>query len=275
MDQTATPSQPACGAKSKEDHRTTFARRKRERTKAILLDSVMAVYVKRVNSIQLVIDDVIVHAGVSRGTFYKYFSSLDEAIVQISSKTSGEMVDSSLSVYDQFEDPLYRTGTGLQLYLARAFFDHEWGTFHAYMALQDTGNRLVQLMEGDIRQGIKTGIFSSADQTSALDLLIGTKIEAIKRICSGSVGSDYIVQITEAVFRGLGVPPQLAHEAARKCFDFVVAEGPEKLRWWGGTVRISVCGRAVDHQAAMALMKRSPKITANCAFAMVHSRGGI
>ncbi|WP_217988822.1 hypothetical protein, partial [Sphingobium sp. D43FB] len=42
-----------------------------------------------------------------------------------------------------------------------------------------------------------------------------------------------------------------------------------------GSVRISVCGRAVDHQAAMALMKRSPKITANCAFAMVHSRGGI
>ncbi len=30
-----------------------------------------------------------------------------------------------------------------------------------------------------------------------------------------------------------------------------------------GTVRISVCGRAVEHYAAMALMKRSPKITAN------------
>ena len=42
-----------------------------------------------------------------------------------------------------------------------------------------------------------------------------------------------------------------------------------------GTVRISVCGRAVEHYAAMALMKRSPKITANCALAMVHSRGGI
>ena len=44
---------------------------------------------------------------------------------------------------------------------------------------------------------------------------------------------------------------------------------------FSGTVRISVCGRAVDHQAAMALMKRSPKSTANCAFAMFHSRGGI
>jgi hypothetical protein len=30
-----------------------------------------------------------------------------------------------------------------------------------------------------------------------------------------------------------------------------------------GTVRIFVCGRAVEYYAAMALMKRSPKMTAN------------
>jgi hypothetical protein len=42
-----------------------------------------------------------------------------------------------------------------------------------------------------------------------------------------------------------------------------------------GTVRNSVCGRAVEHHAAMALMKRSPKMTANWALAMDHSRGGI
>ena len=42
-----------------------------------------------------------------------------------------------------------------------------------------------------------------------------------------------------------------------------------------GSVRNFVCGRADEHYAAMALMKRSPKMTANWAFAMVHSRGGI
>src|SRR5215213_6920133 len=42
-----------------------------------------------------------------------------------------------------------------------------------------------------------------------------------------------------------------------------------------GTVSISVCGRRVEHHAAMALVKRSPKMTANCALAMDHSRGGI
>ena len=34
-------------------------------------------------------------------------------------------------------------------------------------------------------------------------------------------------------------------------------------------------GRRFEHQAAMALVKRSPKRTANCAFAMIHSRGPI
>lgn len=42
-----------------------------------------------------------------------------------------------------------------------------------------------------------------------------------------------------------------------------------------GTVRNSVCGRRIEHQAAMALVKRSPKMTANCALAMTHSRGPI
>ena len=42
-----------------------------------------------------------------------------------------------------------------------------------------------------------------------------------------------------------------------------------------GTVRNFVCGRAVEHYAAMALMKRSPNRTANWALAMDHSRGGI
>ena len=36
-----------------------------------------------------------------------------------------------------------------------------------------------------------------------------------------------------------------------------------------------MCGRAVEHYAAMALMKRSPNRTANWALAMDHSRGGI
>lgn len=56
---------------------------------------------------------------------------------------------------------------------------------------------------------------------------------------------------------------------------FVVAFSLDWRAWFNGSVRNFVCGRAAEHYAAMALMKRSPKMTANCALAMVHSRGGI
>lgn len=65
-------------------------------------------------------------------------------------------------------------------------------------------------------------------------------------------------------------------------FDGAILSLEWKEAVWGkyvtgapGSVRNFVCGRAAEHYAAMALMKRSPKMTANWALAMVHSRGGI
>ncbi len=47
-------------------------------------------------------------------------------------------------------------------------------------------------------------------------------------------------------------------------------------RCWPRAVSgISCAGGRIERYAAMALMKRSPKMTANCALAMAHSRGGI
>ncbi len=48
----------------------------------------------------------------------------------------------------------------------------------------------------------------------------------------------------------------------------VAAEADSRPRS-AGSVRIFVCGRAVEHYAAMALMKRTPKMTANWALAMI------
>jgi len=42
-----------------------------------------------------------------------------------------------------------------------------------------------------------------------------------------------------------------------------VEPGARRRMGVSGTVRISVCGRRVEHQAAIALVKRSPKMTAN------------
>jgi len=63
--------------------------------------------------------------------------------------------------------------------------------------------------------------------------------------------------------------------SCRWCSSQVRHSSSTGARTGPGSVRIFVCGRAVEHQPAMALVKRSPKMTANWALAMVHSRGPI
>jgi hypothetical protein len=65
----------------------------------------------------------------------------------------------------------------------------------------------------------------------------------------------------------------------KRCWQAKLNAMMWRVRWtWraaNGSVRNFVCGRADAHYAAMALMNRSPNMTANWALAMVHSRGGI
>ena len=61
-----------------------------------------------------------------------------------------------------------------------------------------------------------------------------------------------------------GLPPKANREAANNITKTYRTARPRlDNAVEPGTVRISVCGRAVEHYAAIALIKRSPKITAN------------
>src|SRR3546814_12397923 len=65
------------------DFRIRVAADRRERMRARLLDAVLDLYQPGRGGAHLVIDDVIQAAGVSRGTFYKYFDSLEEAVDEL------------------------------------------------------------------------------------------------------------------------------------------------------------------------------------------------
>jgi hypothetical protein len=84
--------------------------------------------------------------------------------------------------------------------------------------------------------------------------------------------AEFVASIVNGVTRRLGVAPMMGavfspgfKNDMLAYLDFVV-QGP---------VRNFVCGRRFSFQACMAFAKRSPKMTANCALAIAHSRGGI
>ena len=216
-----------------EDHRVRVARARREKMRAHLLQSVLSVCAGRKLTGATVIEDVVRHAEVSRGTFYKYFDSLDEAVTQLAFALAEQMTFDISNVYDVLDDPVKRTATGVQTFLARAWINPDWGRFLTHLGLLDGENGLISSkVKGDIRLGVETGEYSVISIDLAADLLMGAKHEAIRRIVSGERDPAYIRGVTTMVLRSFGVPPRKAEKAVERAYCRLLLEAPDKLAWW-------------------------------------------
>lgn len=217
----------------REDHRVRVGREKRERMRSHLLQSVLTVVSEPKGSGLPVIDDIIRHADVSRGTFYKYFESVDQAVSELALQLADEMTENILAVYDVLEDPVQRTATGFQTFLARSIIDPAWGAFMTHIGLlSGDKNFLESKIKADIRLGVDTGDYVVSSVDLATDLLMGAKIEAIRRIIGGERNVSYMHGMTEMVLRSFGVTPTKAAKSVQKAYDRLHAEAPGKLSWW-------------------------------------------
>lgn len=217
----------------REDHRVRVARERRGRMRAHLLQSVLSVCAGRKLTGATVIEDVVRHAEVSRGTFYKYFDSLDEAVTQLAFELAEEMTLGITSVYDVLDNPVMRTTTGFQTFLMRAWIDPDWGGFLTHLGLMDGEAGLISAkVKGDIRLGIETGDYDVASVDLAADLLMGAKHEAIRRIVSGERNLAYVHGMTAMVLRSFGVSTSKAAKAVDRAYVRLVKEAPNKLNWW-------------------------------------------
>jgi AcrR family transcriptional regulator len=216
----------------REDHRVRVARQKRERMRIQLLEAVLTVYPGSPGSGAAVIDDVIRSAKVSRGTFYKYFTSLEEAVGELGAKLAHEMVAAIASLYDTVEDPVQRSATGFQLYLSRALIEPRWALFIAHLNHLKPDNRLVFQITADLTSGVKAGAYDVGAIDVGVRLVIGAMIEGMKGIIDGFGSRSYIEMMTGMVLRGLGASPKVADKAVALTSKRLHREAPLKLPWW-------------------------------------------
>lgn len=215
-----------------EDHRVRVGRERRERMRTRLLQSVLQVRSGKGGRGLAVIDDVIKDAAVSRGTFYKYFASLDQAESELALQMANEMTAGIMSVYDVLDDPVLRTATGFQLFLIRTLFEPEWGAFIARIGLLSGDNLLTEKIRDDIRLGMEAGDYAVPSVEIASDLLMGAKIEAIRRLIEDGKSFDYIASMTSMVLRGFGVSHSKADRSVVRALDRLRREAPGKVAWW-------------------------------------------
>lgn len=59
------------------------------------------------------IDAIVKYAGMSRGTFYTHFDSVEQAVAEAGSMLADEMVDDAKLVFAGLDSAMTRTATGI------------------------------------------------------------------------------------------------------------------------------------------------------------------
>ncbi|MFI8823516.1 TetR/AcrR family transcriptional regulator [Streptomyces sp. NPDC053431] len=159
-------------------------------------------------------------ADVGFGSFYNHFDSkteLFEAAVQDALEEFGQTFDENLAGID---DPAELVATGFRLSARMAESHPELmqvlrrrGLGHIH-----SDNGLSRRARRDIEVGMASGRFTAVDPAVALSALGGTLLSLVElRFARPDVdGDDAAVNLAEMVLRMLGVPPDDAHEVARR-----------------------------------------------------------
>jgi AcrR family transcriptional regulator len=186
-------------ARRKPDHRTRVGQERSARTETRILEAALRVFAER-GPDSPKIDDFVQAAGISRGTFYNHFESVEELLAATSEWTTRESLEAIERAIEGLEGPALRFGVGLRLFFAKAQADPLWSTFVG--RVWKVGG--FELPARDLVQGLRLGIFRVSGSEAARDLLFGGIREALLRIGSGRTPAPYGAQMTELCLQALG-----------------------------------------------------------------------
>lgn len=183
----------------KQDHRTRVGRERSARTETRILEAALRVFADMGPDAPK-IDDFVQAAGISRGTFYNHFESVEELLAATSEWTTREVIEAIETAIEGIEGPALRFGVGLRLFLAKAQADPVWCRFVA--RVWKVGG--MELPARDLEQGVRLGIFRAPSAAVAQDLLFGGLREALLRMGSERTPAAYGAQMTEICLQALG-----------------------------------------------------------------------
>ncbi len=212
-----------------QDHRTRVAAERRARMRRRLIESAMIVFAQRgIGS--SVIPEVIAAAGVSQGSFYKYFRTNDDLLAAVSDALSHDMVEMIEGVMAEVDDPALRVAIAgrLYLHLVRAYPVVARFLSGAGFSLVGRKSAIYEHLPRDIREGVKRGTFDEDAASVGLDMATGAALIAVQRIANGKTPKDYPERIVRTVLKALGVPAASAAKMMAAPLPRLVAP-PESL----------------------------------------------
>jgi AcrR family transcriptional regulator len=153
------------------------------------------------------IDDVIVAAEVSRGTFYKYYTSPADLVRDVALVLSEELILTVDQLFQGHEDPAERAATAMRAVLAWVRKAPLVGAFimRAGWPTAGPGHVFFATVGPNIDAGLASGRFQLAHREIGLALVGGLSLGAMRGLATGQMPEDFAESVAETLLVALGL----------------------------------------------------------------------
>lgn len=190
-----------------EDHRTRVAAVRREKMRARLLEAALQIIADE-GTAALSIDRLILQAGVSRGTFYKYYDAPQALVRELALGISNELISNAEPLVQLVDDPAVRIAVGLRALMHTCRTHPVLGHFLVHLGWQDLNQQhlMFDYVKRDLDQAQQLGRFGVIESDLALSLVGASALVGIQ-VMMKSPGQvpNAPEETTAAVLRALGM----------------------------------------------------------------------
>ena len=189
-------------------------RRNRTRTKLLLA---AARVVSELGEERARIEDFIVAAKVSRGTFYNYYQTREALLEDAWNYVGSEPYHEIQRETRKIEDPADRFATEARLILLKSAQDPIWGWLtYSLSNSSKLPQDFLSYPRPDLLIGHRMGRFHFQNSDAAIDMVVSTLRRAVRGMLEDGRSGDYANEIVELLLRGLGLSEEEAKSIATK-----------------------------------------------------------
>jgi AcrR family transcriptional regulator len=189
---------------------------KRERTRKKILEAAFGL-IGNENGLTVRIEEICAAAEISRGTFYNYFTSLEQLFQVLAIELSHDLNRALVSTFDaEVKSHAEGANAAIQHYLNYARRDPAWGWAMVHLSAfgPSFGAEAWEACYRSIAKGIEAKEFDVPNATVGRDLMTGTVLATVRTLLRSGGGRPRSRTIAHHLLRALGVPDARAREIA-------------------------------------------------------------
>jgi AcrR family transcriptional regulator len=199
---------------------------KRERTRKTILEAAFGL-IGNERGLTVRIEEICAAAHISRGTFYNYFTSLEQLFEVLAIELSHDLNHALVATWDETQSHADGSNAAVQHYLNYAQRDPAWAWAMVHLSAfgPTFGAEAWQACHRAIAKGIEAGEFDVPNATVGRDLMTGTVLATVRTMLRSGGDRPQPRIVAYHVLRALGVPDARAKDIAERPLADIV--GPK------------------------------------------------